>query len=116
MAATTVVFGIGNLGAHIRVVTGWSPNGADLTYAELAVTVATSVALGGVLLWWMERRWPRSFPVWVRVATATAVLSAVPLLRLDVGADSKASLVSMHLLAGACAIGAQRAVRIRPRR
>lgn len=111
VVATAAVFAIGNVGAPIRVVTGWSPDGADLTLLEVVLTASIAVALGGALLWWMERRWARSLHIWERIAAATALVSALPLLRLDVDAGSKVSLVCMHLLTGLCAIAAQRAVR-----
>jgi|GEM_PF-6288471 len=112
LVATSIVFVVGNLGAPIRVMTGWNPDGADLTFAEVAITAASAVAAGGLLLWWMARRRPRAFAAWQGIAVAVAVVSAVPLLRLDIDAGSKLSLVSMHLLTGACAIGGQRFARI----
>lgn len=112
LVTTTTVFVVGNLGAPIRVATGWSPDGANLSWTEVAITAATAVALGGLLLWCMERRWANSFSVWARIAIAVAIVSALPLLRLDIDAGSKVSLVLMHLLTGVCAAGAHRAVRI----
>src|SRR4051812_41327895 len=78
--ATTIAFLIGSIGEPVRVVTGWNPDGAELTYAEVVITAGTAVALGGVLLWWMGHRSRHGFLRWQRIAIAVAVLSAVPLL------------------------------------
>src|SRR4051794_41876724 len=79
--ATAAVYAIGNLGAPIRVVTGWSPDGADLTLAEVSITAVSAVALGGLLLWWMERRWTRSFTAWGGIGGDVAGGFPAPLLR-----------------------------------
>ena len=111
LASTVTVFVVGNLGAPIRVVTGWSPDGADLTLAEVVGTASFSVLLGGLVLWLLERRRPDRLRLWELAAVTVAVLSALPLLGLDIDAASKISLVSMHLLTGASAITAHRIVR-----
>ena len=109
--ATTVAYAVGNAGGTVRVVTGWSPDDADLTYFEVVATVAVSIALGAVLLWAMQRRAANAFGPWVLVAAGVAVLSAVPLWRLDVDTRSKLALTTMHLLTGACAVAGQALVR-----
>ena len=90
--ATTVVYVVGNTGGTVRVVTGWSPEGADLTYVEVVTTVAVSIALGAALLGAMQRRYVNAFALWTLVAVSVAVLSAVPLWRLDVDYRSKLAL------------------------
>jgi hypothetical protein len=105
--ATTIVYAIGNVGANIQVVTGWASDGTDLRYVEVVATVAVSVVLGAGLLWLMERRTAKALRIWAVVAAAVAVLSAVPLWRLEVDTGSKAALTLMHLATGASAVGAQ---------
>jgi hypothetical protein len=105
------VFLLGNLGAPIRVVTGSNSAGADLSIGEVVVTASVSVVLGGLVLWLLERRRADGLRTWERTAVVVAILSALPLLRLDIDAASKASLVAMHLLTGAAAITAHRIVR-----
>jgi len=112
--ATTVVFAIGNLGSPIRVVTGWHPQGADLTVAEVLVTVTISVLAGGVLLWFMDRRRVDWFRPWTAVAGVVTIASAIPLLRLHIDAGSKVSLATMHLLTGIAAIAGQAVMRREP--
>jgi hypothetical protein len=41
------VFLLVNLGAPIQVVTGWAPEGTNLTLAEVAITAAGQPTLGG---------------------------------------------------------------------
>lgn len=105
--ATTIVYVIGNAGANVRVVTGWAPNGIDLRYIDVLVTVAASVGLGAMLLWVTERRSTHAFRAWAIVAIGVAVLSAVPLWQLDVDTGSKTALTLMHLATGVAAVGAQ---------
>lgn len=113
LVATAIIFAIGMAGAPIRVVTGWSPDGADLTIAEVLVTAAVAVVLGGLLLAWWQRRDHRAWPRWIVVASAVAVLSALPLWGLDVDTGSKLSLTLMHLATGAAAIAGHAAARRR---
>jgi hypothetical protein len=111
-ATTSIVFVVGNLGAPIRVVTGWAPDGADLSAAEYLITSAVAVALGGAALWWMERRRDR-LRAWSLVVAAVSVASALPLWGLDVDAGSKVALTCMHLVTGAAAVAGQSAARNR---
>src|SRR5512132_3240398 len=104
---------LGNLGSPVRVVTGWAPDGADLSYGELVSTAAMAIALGAVALWVLDRRGARGFRVWAIMAAVVAVLSAVPLFHLDVDLGSKLPLASMHLLTGAAAIAGQAFTRMR---
>jgi hypothetical protein len=52
----------------------------------------------------LQRRRANGFHVWVSVAAVVAVVSAVPLLRLDIDAGSKVALSAMHLSTGLSAI------------
>lgn len=115
--ADLAILMIANIGAPVRVVTGWSPDGANLTAAEVLITSATAVASTGLGLWWWERHNPRAFRPWSIIVTALAALSAVPLWRLDVDAGSKVALTLMHLTTGSCAVLGQRpwfALRVAP--
>lgn len=111
LIGTLIVFAVGNLGAPVRVVTGWDPNGADLRLGEVVVTASLAVALGGLLLWVLGRRRADAWRVWEPIVVVVAVVSALPLLRLPVDAGSKISLVTMHLVTGAAAIAGQRIAR-----
>lgn len=111
-AACSVVYAIGRIGEPIRVVTGWAPDGADLTLVEMVLTIATSVAAGGLVLWLMDRRSaPGAWRRWVGLTAAVALLSTVPLWQLEVGAGSKLGLSAMHVLTGASAIAGQHLAR-----
>jgi hypothetical protein len=105
--ATTSAYVIGNLGAPIRVITGWAPDGADLSVAEYLITSAVAVAAGGALLWAMQRHGDDRFRLWTAIVSAVAVVSTVPLWGLDVDTGSKLSLTLMHLLTGAAAVVGQ---------
>lgn len=111
LASTLAVYVVGNLGAPIMVVTGWNPDGADLSIGEVVATASIAVILGGMLLWLLERRKRGAVRTWEMIAIAVAVLSAVPLLRLEIDAGSKISLIAMHLLTGASAITGHRILR-----
>ncbi|HEX6421537.1 MAG TPA: DUF6069 family protein [Acidimicrobiales bacterium] len=112
LVANLAVFAAGNLGAPIRVVTGSAPDGTDLALGEVVGTTLVTVAAGAALLAVLARRADR-FRLWTAVAVAVAVLSAVPLWRLDVDAGSKVALTTMHLLTGAAAVAGQVAARRR---
>lgn len=94
--------------APVRVVTGWAPDGADLTVAETLLTSGSAVILAGAGLWSWQRRDPEAIRRWSLVVMSLAVLSAVPLWRLDVDTASKIALSMMHLATGACAVIGQR--------
>jgi hypothetical protein len=114
--ATTVVYAIGNAGANIQVVTGWAPDGGDLRYVEVVVTAAVAIVLGAGLLRLMQRRVTNAFRIWAMTAAAVAVLSSVPLWRLEVDTGSKLALTLMHLATGASAVGAQAVFHVKPSR
>jgi hypothetical protein len=112
--ATMVVYAIGNAGSPIRVVTGWAPDGANVTVAEVLITSAVSVSGGALLLRTMERR-GAGIRVWTAIALGVAIVSAVPLWRLDVDTGSKMALTAMHALTGASAIIGHRIARLMAR-
>jgi hypothetical protein len=108
LAVDSVVYLVGNMGAPVQVITGWSSaTGKDLSYGEVVGTVLAAVVLGALLLAWMLRRRGNGLRRWIVAAAAVAVVSAIPLFRLDIDTGSKLSLASMHLLTGAAAIAAQ---------
>lgn len=113
VAGDMVLHLVGNLGAPVRTVTGWAPDGADLRVAEVVTTAVTAVLLGTGALWLMQRRGADRFHLWVRLAVAAAVVSALPLLRLEVDAGSKVTLVAMHQVTGAAAIAGHAVARRR---
>lgn len=104
IAGCLAIYAIGNVGAPVRVITGWAPDGADLTVAELLATIIVSVGAGSVLLWAMQRRSPRAWTRWMVAAGVLGVASAVPLTRLAIDTGSKVALIAMHLTTGAAAI------------
>jgi hypothetical protein len=104
LASTLAIYLVGNIGAPIRVVTGWAPDGADQSVGEVIITVVVAVAAGAVLLAVAQARFARPWRAWTITASLFAVASAVPLTRLDVDRGSKVALVSMHLATGAAAI------------
>lgn len=75
LVSTVAVFVLGNLGAPITVVTGWNPDGADLTLTEVVVTAPVSVVLGGLLLWLLERWRTDAVRVWEVTAAVVAIVS-----------------------------------------
>ncbi|MFM2077087.1 MAG: hypothetical protein RJA49_977 [Actinomycetota bacterium] len=111
---TSLVFVVGNMGAPIRVVTGWAPDGADLRVIEYVLTAAIAVALGAALLWAMERRGRDRLRAWTAIVALVAGGSTLPLWGLDVDRGSKWCLTLMHLLTGAAAVAGQRLARNRP--
>jgi hypothetical protein len=113
LAANLVVWLVGHIGAPTRVVTGWAPDGEDLSIANVVVTTVVLVLLGAALLWVLERRRADAFRIWVIVAAVFAVASIPPVLRLDIDGGSKLALAAMHLATGAAAIAGQAIVRRR---
>jgi hypothetical protein len=109
--STMVVYAVGNAGSPIRVVTGWAPDGANVTVAEVLITSAVSVSGGALLLRTMERR-GAGIRVWTAIALGVAIVSAVPLWRLDVDTGSRMALTAMHALTGASAIIGHRIARL----
>lgn len=115
LLANLVVYLIGNAGAPIRVVTGWQPDGADLTFAEVVIATIVWVMIGAAALWLMERRLTRGFRRWTILAAVFTLGSLVPLFGLDVDTGSKLALSVMHIVVGASTIAGQSFV-VRPRR
>ena len=110
LAATITIWLIGSAGEPIRVVTGWAPEGADLSIGEVVIVTIAAVGLGALLLLWMQRHRDR-FRAWAIVATSVAIASAIPLWRLDVDAGSKVALTCMHLATGVATVAGQAGVR-----
>ena len=103
----TIVYAIGT---PIRVRTGWQTSGAKLGVVEYLATISIAILLGAGLLA-LLRRSANSAQRWELVAAAVAVISAVPLWRLDIPVSSKTWLTAMHGLTGAAAIGGHRIAR-----
>jgi len=106
LVVNVTIWLVGHTGEPIRVVTGWAPDGADLTLIEVVATTLVAIGLGGVLLGWMQRHFDR-FRAWSIIVASVAVASALPLWSLDVDTGSKFTLSCMHFATGACAIAAQ---------
>ena len=68
LLANLVVYLIGDAGAPIRVVTGWQPDGADLTLVEVVIASIVWVMIGAAALWLMERRLTHAFRRWIVLA------------------------------------------------
>lgn len=103
-AATVAILAVANIGSPVRVVTGWSPDGAELTVIEVLITSAVSIAIAGLALSLWDRRSASALHQWSIAVAVLAALSSVPLWRLDVDAASKATLTLMHLTTGTCAV------------
>ena len=109
LVVNITIWFVGRAGEPIRVVTGWAPDGADLTFVEVVATTVVAVGLGSALLARMQRR--DRFPAWAIIVASVTVASALPLWSLDVDTGSKVALSCMHLATGVCAIAAQSAAR-----
>ncbi len=116
LLANLVVYLIGNIGAPIRVVTGWEPDGADLTFVEVVIGSIVWVMIAAAALWLMEHRVTHAFRRWIVLAAVTTMVSLVPLLGLDADAGSKLALSVMHIVVGTSAITGQALVRRDPLR
>ena len=114
LLANFVVYLIGDAGAPIRVVTGWEPDGADLTLIEVVIASIAWVTIGAAALWLMERRLTNAFRRWIVLSAVTTIVSLVPLLGLDADAGSKLTLSVMHIVVGASAIAGQALARRTP--
>ena len=101
------VYGFGRLTTPFRVVSGWSPEGAEVSAVEIAVTVVVAMAAGGLLLAALARWRAEPLRPWIGTVAAVAVLSAVPLWHLDLDTRSKVALSLMHLLTGVAAVAGQ---------
>ncbi len=113
LLVTGVVWALGRIGAPIRVITGWSPEGAALTLTEVWLTALLAIVLGSWLLHLWQRRTDRAWRRWLVTVAMVAVVSAVPLWRLDVDTGSKMALTVMHLLTGVCAVAGHAVARRR---
>jgi hypothetical protein len=101
------VFAIGSVGAPVRVITGWAPNGADLTLAEVVVTTIVSVAIAAVGLLILDRLMTNGLRAWTVAVAVVTVLSCLPLWGLDIDTGSKVALTAMHLVVGGAVIAGQ---------
>ena len=111
IGASLAVFAVANVGAPVRVITGWAPAGTDLGLADVVITVVVSVAIAAVGLAVLERVARTGLRMWSIAAAVVTVLSFLPLWRLDIDTRSKVVLTVMHLVVGAAVIGGQVAVR-----
>jgi len=111
LVANAVVFLVGDLGAPIRVITGWAPDGTDLRIGDVVGATVALTIVGTLALWALERLRADGFRLWTGVAAAFAVLSILPVLRLDIDGGSKVALSVMHLVVGAAAIAGQSVAR-----
>lgn len=98
----------------LRVVTGSAPAGEDLSIGAVVASAALGVALGAILLGFLERWFARGYWVWVAIAAVTAVVSAIPLWWLAIDTRSKVFLSGMHIVAGLAALVGQGWVRRHP--
>jgi hypothetical protein len=113
LVANLAVFLIGDAGAPVRVITGWEPDGVAMQLGDVLGASVAWVLIGAAGLWLLERFRADGFRAWAVLAAAIAVLSIVPLFRLDVDAGSKVTLSAMHLVVGAAAIAGHALVRAR---
>lgn len=111
IGATLVVFAVANVGAPVRVITGWAPDGTDLGLPDVVITVVVSVAIAAVGLAILERVASTGLRIWTIAVAVVTVLSFLPLWRLDIDAGSKVALTAMHLVVGLAVVGGQVVVR-----
>jgi Family of unknown function (DUF6069) len=105
VAGNTLIWAAGRIGEPIRVVIGSDAAPEPLAWAHVAITTIVATVVGGAVLA-LVRRYGRSDRVWAAGAIGLAVVSAVPLWRLDIDATSKSLLTLMHLLTGVCCVTA----------
>ena len=106
LVVNALLFAAGAAGAPTRVVTGAAPDGADLTFAAVAVSTVLASLVGSLALWLVEKARPGSFRAWALLAATVAAVSIPPVLRLDIDAASALTLAAMHLAVGATTIAA----------
>jgi hypothetical protein len=111
LAVNLVVFLLGDAGAPVRVITGWAPDGTDLRYVDVALATVSLLVVGTLVLGLLERLRADGLRVWSAIAVGFAVLSILPVLRLDIDAGSKLTLGVMHLVVGVAAVSGQRLAR-----
>jgi hypothetical protein len=78
------------------------PGSTELNELPLGLVVgvtAFSGLLGAVVLWLLTRRGPSGIRLWVILAVAFGVLSALPAFGLDVSTGRQLGLLLFHLLA-----------------
>jgi hypothetical protein len=107
LVASLAIFVLGNLGAPIRVVTGWSPDGADLTVGEVVIVTIVAVALGSAALFVLDRFRADGFRTWAVAALVVTAASIPPLWGLDVDTGSKLALSAMHVAVGLAVVAGQ---------
>jgi Family of unknown function (DUF6069) len=103
VTGNTLVWALGRIGEPIRVVIGTEGESEPLAWSHVAITTVIATVLGGVVLAAMRRRGMRD-RLWATAALTVAVVSAVPLWRLDINANSKTLLTVMHLFTGLCCV------------
>jgi hypothetical protein len=113
LLVNTAVYLVADVGAPVEVVTGWEPDGAELRLVDVIGAAVTWVVIGGAGLWFLERFRADGFRLWTVLAATIAVVSIIPLFRLDIDAASLVALSVMHLVVGAAAIGGHALVRAR---
>ena len=113
LLANTAVYLVADAGAPVEVVTGWEPDGTELRLADVIGAAVTWVVIGAAGLWFLERFRADGFRFWTVLAAAIAVVSIIPLFRLDIDAGSKVALSAMHLVVGATAVAGHALVRAR---
>jgi hypothetical protein len=114
LTANLVVFLVGQAGAPTRVITGWSPDGADLDAGSVAGTTIALSLVGALALWAFDRFSAQALRRWSILAAAVGVFSILPVLRLDIDAGSKVTLAVMHLVVAVTTIAGHAVARRSP--
>jgi hypothetical protein len=106
LGVNTVVWAFGRIGEPIHVVIGRNAVPEPLAWSHVAVTTIAAIVLGGVVRAVMQRgsRKGKHERLWATTAMIIAVVSAMPLWRLDIDTASKILLTVMHLLTGVCCV------------
>jgi hypothetical protein len=108
-AGNTIVWAVGRIGKPIEVIIGADAAPEPLAWSHVAITTIVATVLGGIVFVVMRRR--HAERLWAIGAVTLAVVSAMPLWRLDIDASSKTLLSLMHLLTGLCCVAVQLARR-----
>jgi hypothetical protein len=87
------------------LVEGHGNSRAEVGWASVSVVAVSTSLLGWVVLWMLQRRWPRvGARAWVGLSTIVAVASLSGPLMLAVGPTSRAALICLHLTCAASVV------------
>lgn len=109
---TLVVYGIGSAGGAAMAVTSPSPTQIPAVLALFATV--SSIAVAGVVTWFVARRRPGFLTIAAWLGLAVAVLSAPSPLLVAEDTATGVSLAAMHVVAGVAWFVGLRSTATRP--